>query len=330
MLFSDLILMKYVYTHEGLFRGGCMRNTFKLLIAVGSLLLASSSWGFDLTKNFKGFVSIPAKDLYVDYIAPQAKKPTVVLLNGLTYSTVQWDQMVTELQKKGLGILRYDMDGMGKTLLRHGVKPEPYAYTDQVEDLYSLLQTIKLKAPYNIVGLSYGGGIASAYSFKYGSTVKNVILMAPYTEALAQQDNFIKLQVALTRLYFPFNPATNDQIYDYYLRQICYTTYPVVEPIVLENPLKLEAVFRMTQGIRKFRAIDEVHHFPAKTVHLIIAEKDQYIPREVLTGFWDKIPESAKASLTILEDSGHKIPESKPAEASQIIEDIIYGRYQGN
>lgn len=307
-----------------------LRNTFKLLIAMGSLLLASTGWSFDLTKNFKGFVSIPAKDLYVDYVAPKGKKPTVVLLNGLTYSTVQWDDMVAELEKKGLGILRYDMDGMGKTLLRHGVKPEPYAYTDQVDDLYSLLQTIRLKAPYNIAGLSYGGGIASAYSYKYGSTVKNAILMAPYTEALAQQDSYIKYQVALTRLYFPFNPLTNDQLYDYYLRNICYATYPIVEPIVLENPLKLEAVFRMTQGIRKFRAIDEVDRFPAKTVHLIIAEKDQYIPREVLTGFWDKIPASAKASFTILKDSGHKIPESKPVEASQIIEAILYGKYKGN
>lgn len=305
------------------------KSTLNLFITLCSLFVVSTGWAFDLTKNFQGFVSINTKELYVDYTAPQAGKETVVLLNGLTYTTVQWDQLTAELSKKGLGILRYDMDGMGKTLLRHGVRFEPYAYTDQVEDLYLLLKTVELKAPYNIAGLSYGGGIAAAFSYRYASSVKNAILMAPYTEALEQQDNYIKFQVAVARLYFPFNPATNDQIYDYYLRQICYTTYPLVEPIVLENPLKLEAVFRMTQGIRKFRAIEETDRFPAKTVHLVIAEKDEYIPREVLTKFWDKVPEAAKASFTVLKESKHKIPESKPLEASNIIEAIINGGYQG-
>lgn len=305
------------------------KRNLNFFITLCSLFIVSTSSAFDLTKNFQGFVSISTKELYVDYTAPQAGKETVVLLNGLTYTTVQWDQLTAELSKKGLGVLRYDMDGMGKTLLRHGVKFEPYAYTDQVEDLYLLLKTVELKAPYNIAGLSYGGGIAAAFSYRYASSVKNAILMAPYTEALEQQDNYIKFQVAVARLYFPFNPATNDQLYDYYLRQICYTTYPLVEPIVLENPLKLEAVFRMTQGIRKFRAIEEVDRFAAKTVHLVIAEKDEYIPREVLTKFWDKVPEAARASLTILKDSKHKIPEVKPLEASNIIEAIINGSYQG-
>lgn len=301
---------------------------FNLVSSLCVLLFASPSWAFNLSHDFQGFVSIQTKELYVDYTAPQANKETVILLNGLTYSTVQWDKLTAELQQKGLGVLRYDMDGMGKSLLRDGLKSKPYVYSDQAEDLNALLNAIQLPAPYNIIGLSYGGGITVAYSYRYSDKIKNAILMTPYTEALEQQDNYIKMQVAFTRLYFPFNPASNDEIYDYYLRQICYTTYPLVEPSVLENPLKLEAVFRMTQGIRKFKAADEANRFPAKSVHLIIAEKDQYIPREVLTRFWDKIPETAKASLTILKGSEHKIPESKPAEASQIIEAILNGTYQ--
>lgn len=307
-----------------------MQNrALNFLITTCLLLVASTGWAFNLTQDFKGFVSLKNKELYVDYTAPKAHQETVVLLNGLTYSTQQWDQLTLELKKKGLGVLRYDMDGMGKSLLRRGPKFAPYAYTDQVDDLYNLLETVKLPSPYNLVGLSYGGGITSAYSAKYGQTVKNAVMMAPYTEALAQQDNYIKLQVAMTRLYFPFNPASDDQIYDYYLHQICYATYPIVEPIVLENPYKLEAVFRMTQGIRKYKAINDVNLYPAKKMHLIIAENDQYIPREVLTQFWDAIPVQARASLTILKGSEHKIPESKPVEAASIIEAIVQGAYQG-
>lgn len=306
-----------------------IKGTMNFVILLCSLFVVSAGWSFDLSQNFQGFVSINTKELYVDYKAPRDQKETVILLNGLTYTTTQWNQLTNELTQKGLGVLRYDMDGMGQTLLRHGVKLEPYAYADQVEDLHLLLKTIELPAPYNIVGLSYGGGIAVAYGHRFASTVKNLVLMAPYTEALEQQDNYIKFQVAIARMYFPYNPATNDQLYDYYLRQICFTTYPLVEPIVLENPLKLEAVFRMTQGIRKFKAIDETDRLPAKSVHLIIAEKDEYIPREVLTTFWDKMPNAAKASLTVLKNSKHKIPENKPVEAANMIEAILNGNYKG-
>ena len=64
--------------------------------------------------------------------------------------------------------------------------------------------------------------------------------MAPYTQPLKGQDDWIKQQISVTRMQFPFNPYSDEQLYDYFLRQICFSTYPSLEPIVLENPYKLE------------------------------------------------------------------------------------------
>ena len=227
------------------------------------------------------------------------------------------------MKKKGLGVVRYDMEGMGKTLSRYGVKMEPYAYTDQVLDLNQLLTAIEIPLPYNLVGLSYGGGIAAAYSFKVPETVGKAILMAPYTEALQQQDQWIKSQIWSTRAQFPFNPYSDEQLYDYFLKQICYMTYPTAEPSVLSSPYKLEAVFRMTQGIRKFRVVEEVNRFPKKSVYLIIAEKDQYIPRDVLEKFWAAIPASVKVEKIILKNSEHKMPEAQPEESADTVDRIV-------
>lgn len=278
---------------------------------------------FELSNDFKGFVDIGTKELYVEYAAPAAGRPTVVLLNGLTYSTTQWQKMTDALVKKGLGVLRYDMDGMGKTLLKYGVKNEPYAYGDQALDLNSLLKVLRIQAPYNLVGLSYGGGIGAAYTFKFPKKVSKLVLIAPYTEALLQQDQWIKSQIWVTRIHFPYNPYSDDQLYDYFLKQIVYTTYPSVEPIVLENPYKLEAVYRMTQGIRKFRVLDDAKLFPAKSVYLVIADKDQYIKRDVIEAFWKEIPAAAKAERIYVKDSEHKIPEAKPEVMAQIVDRIV-------
>ncbi len=292
-------------------------------LVTGFLFFTATAQAFDLSKNYNGFIAIDSTDVYVEYLAPKNDKPTVILLNGLTYSTRQWDKMTAVLKKMGLGVLRYDMTGMGKTLLKYGLRSEPYYYANQVLELDNLLTTLNIAKPYHIAGLSYGGGIAAAYSYKYPQKIKNAILMAPYTAPLAGQDQWIKTQISVTRAMFPANPYSNEELYDYFLRQICYSTYPSLEPIVLENPLKLEATFRLTQGIRKFNALDEVNRFPNNSVHLIIAKKDQYIPQAVLDGFWDALPLKARASRIYIEGSEHKIPEAVPQIAAEIILKII-------
>lgn len=308
-----------------------LRFLFTILLAVSAQMTVQlpaqattrSGSDYNLSENFYGFVDIGDKEIYVDYLAPQKGKPTIVLLNGLTYSTQQWARMEFYFKKMGVGVLMYDMAGQGRTLLNYGVKPEPYNYMDQVEDLDALLTTLKIKRPYNIAGLSYGGGILTAYAAKYPRKIGNAILMAPYTEPLDQQDQWIRSQIWATRQIFPYNKYSDEQLYDYFLKQIVYSTYPVVEPIVLENPLKLEAVFRMTQGIRKFKAVDVANQLPANTIHLLIAENDQYIPRQVLEQFWEAVPNKSRASLTIAPRSEHKIPESVPGFAAEYIYNII-------
>lgn len=287
------------------------------------LILSVKAFAFDLSADFKGFVDIGSKELYVDYQAPEEGRPTVVLLNGLTYTTVQWDKMVKAMKTRGLGVVRYDMDGMGKTLIKYGYPNQPFPFMDQVTDLNALLKAIKLPAPYNIAGLSYGGGIGGVFGSKYPKKINNLILMAPYTHALEKQDVWIKDQIAMTRFQFPFNPYSDDALYDYFLKEICYTTYPIVEPIVLEHPYKLEAVFRMTQGIRKLNLNDDVARLPKNSVFLVTAEKDQYIPKEVLEDFWAAIPANAKVERIIVKNSEHKIPESQPDRAAEIVDDIV-------
>lgn len=310
----------------------------KALVAIFSVLLVMMVSGFanaaSSTGNssdtftgetFKGFIKIrEGRELYVDYVKPAAGQPTLVILNGLTYSTVQWDRFVDEISKRKIGILRYDMFGMGQTLLKYAPATAVIPYQDQIEDLKKLLTTMNLKAPYNFVGLSYGGGIGLGYAFEYPKDINNLILMAPYTEALQGQYNWIMSQIWATRQMYPYNPASDDELYDYFLHQIVYATYPQAEPVVLQNPFILESVFRMVQGIRKFRPVDSAAQVPAHT-HLMIAQYDQYIPQDVLNTFWSKVPAAVKGTCVIVKNSEHKIPEAQPAFAAKWVYDILQG-----
>lgn len=275
-------------------------------------------------EKFVGFVPVRADlELYVEYTKPKAGMPTVVLLNGLTYSTVQWARMVQPLIDLGVGVVAYDFEGMGKTLLKYAPILKKIPYQQQVQDLDVLLTNLQIPGPYNIAGLSYGGGIGIHYAKMFPEKVRNLILMAPFTQPLESQDQWIRGQIWATKQMFPFNPATDDELYDYFLRQIIYATYPQAEPIVLENPYKLESTVRLVQGIRQYLAVNDVADLPKGSVHLMVAALDEYIPRQLMTDFWNALPENVRASRLLMTSTKHKIPESQPVFAAAWLMQIL-------
>ena len=287
---------------------------------------SSSPGSTDSGAHVIGFVKITEKrEIYVDYERPVPGRPTVVLLNGLTYRVGCWDTFTTALEGDGLGILRYDAVGQGETLLKYGIPTDAISLKDQVEDLRLLLNALGIMDPVHLVGLSYGGAIDLMFAAQYPERTASVILMAPFVGPLASQDTWIRQQINQVHVLYPYNPATFDELYDYFLKFIIYQTYPAAEPIVLENPFKLEATFRMVQGVRKFHAKDIVDQLPAGKVHLMIARKDQYLENAVHEEFWSQLPASARASRIYIEGSEHKIPEAVPQFAADWVRRIVNG-----
>lgn len=294
----------------------------KAFISVLTILVSFCS--IANARNFKGFVAVGnQRSLYVDYVEPKAGMPTVILLNGLTYTTLQFEAFTRPLLAKGIGVLRYDPYGMGQTLLKYAPIVAVIPIEDQVNDLEALLLSMKIPAPYNLAGLSYGGGLAAAFTATYPDQVGKMIMMSPFTRPLDSQDATIKAEVAATRAMYPYNPYSDDELYDYFLRQNVYTTYPAAEPIVLENPYKLEAVFRLAQGIRHFSAENVTASIPAGALHLMQARQDQYIPQNVFQDYWDKVPAAARASRVFVNGSEHKMVEAVPLFTSGWVYEIL-------
>ncbi|MBY0316229.1 MAG: alpha/beta hydrolase, partial [Bdellovibrionales bacterium] len=155
--------------------------------------------------DYKGFVKLSEeKEFYVNYIKAKEGQPTVILMNGLTYSTRQWDTMVAALLQYGVGVVRFDFDGMGETLLRYAPALHPFQIEDQAKNLKLMLTSMGLKGPYNFAGLSYGGGALAKYTELYPDDVGQMIMMAPFTEPLAEQDELILKNVQWNKIMFPY------------------------------------------------------------------------------------------------------------------------------
>lgn len=278
-------------------------------------------------KRVQSFVKIRnGRELWVDHLVAEPGKPTIVLLNGQTYEVPVWDAFVAQLKGDGLGILRYDPMGMGETMKKYGIPDAPFEITDQVKDLASLIDTrLGKNAKVHVLGLSYGGGEAILYGATHPNRIASLILEAPLTEPLPALESDIQMKIDLTRVWQPWNRATDAELHSFFLKQIVFLQFPMTEPSVLNHPWKLENVFRLAEGTGKFHASDYVDRLPAGKVHLMIGEKDQYIPAPILEKFWRSVPIAARASRLFIENSEHKIPEVMPHFSAEWVKLIIAG-----
>lgn len=295
-----------------------------LLLALSYVCVSAIAFAKNPAKNFNGFVKVSSGvELYVDYTAPKKGKPTVVFVNGLT-QTVRDNLFVAGfLTAQGYGVLLYDANGMGQTLLHNPLPKSPIGYEAQIEDLDQLLDIMNIPAPYNMTGLSYGGGILTGYGVRHPEKVRKLMLMAPYTETIESSKKIILGQIAATRLFFPDYKGSDEELANFYIRQFVYQTYPFYEPTVLENPFKLEGVVALVQGITPYRPIDEVAGLPENTVHLIIGDSDQYVTKNVYDSFWLKLPKNVKESYAVVSFSEHKIPTVYPYFVARWIHSVV-------
>jgi pimeloyl-ACP methyl ester carboxylesterase len=97
-------------------------------------------------------------------------RATLLLIEGVGYSSWMWDRQIEELPQQ-LKLVVFDNRGVGKS----SSPPAPYSPNDFVEDTQSVVRNAGLQNFY-MLGLSMGGNIAQEYYFQHRENVKGLIL----------------------------------------------------------------------------------------------------------------------------------------------------------
>lgn len=296
-----------------------MIRTFTLILSI-----SFSTQVFAATRKVSTYVPVSkALSLYVSHQAATPGQSTIVILNGLTHTTENWKTFLMHFNRNGHGIVQIDLAGQGKTLSKNGAVNSVIRHAEQAVYVSRVIQSLKINSRVVMLGLSYGGGVATYFAAKFPQLVSKLIILAPYTEPQPDQDKWIRDRIAATRIAFPYNPATDDELYDYFLKQLVYTVYPTAEPDLLTIPYKLEAVFRMAQGIRKLHTAKHSATLPPNSVHLVGGGSDQLVKPEVLDRFWSALPQATKASRLIIRNTDHDLIRLEPKLVAQWVERIL-------
>ncbi|KAH7909626.1 Alpha/Beta hydrolase protein [Hygrophoropsis aurantiaca] len=144
--------------------------------SLASLPSTSPSWDIYPDDFYPGgaYASLPHGKVRYWFLGPEDGHK-VVLIHGLSIPSIIWKDVAPLLATKGYRVLLYDLYGRGYSDAPH-VKYDVLLHTTQ---LALLMQHVNWNGA-DIVGVSMGGGIATAFSHHFPSLVNGkVALIAP-------------------------------------------------------------------------------------------------------------------------------------------------------
>ena len=100
---------------------------------------------------------------------------TVVLLSGATVPYYIWDSTATALAGHGFRVLRYDYYGRGYSD-RPALRYDLATYDRQLTEL---LDTLGIREPVDLAGVSMGGAIAASFADAHPDRVRTITLVDP-------------------------------------------------------------------------------------------------------------------------------------------------------
>lgn len=160
------------------------RKILPITVAIILVLLAIPYYAFD--QESRTLNNAARKELGGDYIqlsdgythyqwSGSETGPVVILVHGFSTPLFNWDKLVPGFSAAGFRVLRYDLFG-------RGYSDRPHAnYDENLFDrqLLELINTLQIKAPVSLVGLSMGGAICTIFTARHPEMVSRLGLMAP-------------------------------------------------------------------------------------------------------------------------------------------------------
>ncbi|WP_336102227.1 alpha/beta fold hydrolase [Paenibacillus phytohabitans] len=148
------------------------------------------------------------RGLYYKYSAYRA--PAVIFISGLGDGCDSWSGVQENIAQHA-STLAYDRPGTGTS---PGV-PGPRSCQDLVEELYRLLALLDIKAPYILVGHSFGGLVARLFACCYPERTAGIVLIdaAGEYKELTYEQVLPPQHIAANRAYL-LNPSLNREQID--------------------------------------------------------------------------------------------------------------------
>lgn len=294
-------------------------NAFIIFDLIVIALLASYLFSFQETRSLDPvsradlpgqFIQLEDGVTHYELSGPQ-DGPLVVLVHGFSVPYYVWDPTVIGLNAAGFQVLRYDLFGRG-----YSDRPDvDYTLDLFVRQLSQLTGAVVPDKAFNLVGLSMGGPIVSAYANRNPAHVLSLALVAPETQPVTAGTIFPMnvpllgewvMKVYMVPVYLPssqaadaFNPAMLPDWEKRYRQQMEYKGF-------------LKALLSTIRHLPQMDALGEYRQLAQSgiPVLLIWGEEDQSVTYDAIIKARQALPQAEYLQLA---QTGH-LPHFEKAD----------------
>ncbi len=280
-----------------------------------------------MRKEAQSFAAPAAEETYrgadgkeMGYIAYRHSAPAartaLVYLHGIASHAGWFDNAAGMLFHKGYDVFCLDRRGSGVNRENRGfLSGHIDRYETLIQDVRSFYELIKQEYDhFFLIGLSWGGKLAMAYSLVYPRDFDGLVLVTPGFRAKADVSLWIKIKVLLSSWFSPRSP------FDLPMKAEMFTRTPQHVQYLRNDPLRIKqatAAFLM-QSRKLDRYIDARIVEGALPVLLFLAGKDQIIDNEGVARLLKRMGHNDMRTITY-NDQVHSIQFDAP---ERMVEDI--------
>jgi pimeloyl-ACP methyl ester carboxylesterase len=131
------------------------------------------------------FLTLPNGVIHYEWYGP-VDGPVIVMVHGLTTPSFIWRDQIPALTQAGYRVLTFDHFGRGFSDRPMGRQDFDFF----VQELDGVLDALSVRAGYDLLGYSMGGGIVTQYAALRRDRIRKLILVAPIG-FLANRPNWI-------------------------------------------------------------------------------------------------------------------------------------------
>jgi pimeloyl-ACP methyl ester carboxylesterase len=123
------------------------------------------------------FIGSPVGTTYYEVAGPDTGR-VALLVHGFSVPSYIWDSTFTSLAAAGYRVIRYDLMGRGWS-----DRPDA-AYDGPMFDaqILALLDSLGVRGPVDLFGLSFGGFVTAHFTAAHGDRVRTLVLVDPMVE----------------------------------------------------------------------------------------------------------------------------------------------------
>lgn len=239
---------------------------------------------------------VKVNDIKINYEVEGEGEP-LVLIHGLSGSTIEWFFQIPELSKH-YKVIAYDIRGHGQT-----DKPkQEYSIKLFADDLKGLLDKLGVERAH-IIGHSMGGMVAQQFALDYPDKVKSLVLANTASESGEVGELYIKNSI-LCAEKFGMEAVFDDMLiwnlHESFLRENKEIIEIWKEQFLTDND-QVHAYVAACNAVRRFNLTSQLQKIKAPTL-VLVGDNDITTPLKYSKIIHQNILNS---ELKTIEDAGH-------------------------